>query len=70
MASAAPDRQMQVSTDADANVAHDAPPPDLTAFMETEIQRLKAELRRAQDANREILDKNRQLAGNKKFQIQ
>lgn len=59
MASAAPERQVQVTACADANVAHDIPPNDLTTLMQVEIQRLQTELKRAHDANREISDKNR-----------
>jgi hypothetical protein len=66
MASAPPERQVHVSTAVDT--AHDdAQQPDLTAMLHDQIQRLQSELRFAQAENREMVDKNRQLAANKKI---
>jgi hypothetical protein len=67
MASAPPERQVHVSTGAEANIPHDAPQSDLTEMLHDQIQRLQSELRFAQAENREMVDKNRQLAANKRI---
>jgi hypothetical protein len=67
MASAPPERQVQVFTGAEVNIAHDATAEDLTAILHNKIQRLQSKLRHVQDENREISDKNRQLAASKKI---
>jgi hypothetical protein len=68
MASAPPERQVQVATDADAqHAARDAATHELTKALQDEIFRLQSELRRAHETNREILDRNKQLAANKKI---
>jgi hypothetical protein len=67
MASAPPERQVHVSTGAEAQTAHDAPQADLTEMLHDQIQRLQSELGFAQAENREKVDKSRQLAANKKI---
>jgi hypothetical protein len=67
MATAAPERQVHVSTGSEMHTAQEASQADLTDMLHDQIQRLQSELRFAQAENREMVDKNRQLAANKKI---
>jgi uncharacterized small protein (DUF1192 family) len=63
MATAA-ERQVHVSTDESS--AH-AQNPEAISALQDEIKRLQVDLRRTQDANREIGERNKQLAATKKI---
>jgi cysteine sulfinate desulfinase/cysteine desulfurase-like protein len=67
MATAAPERQVHVSTGGETHTAQEGPQADLTEMLHDQIQRLQSELRFAQAENREMADKNRQLAANKRI---